>query len=424
MTKRLTVASIEKLKPDPQRRREIPDAMPGLYLVIQPLPSGKKSWAVRYRHAGASRKLTLGPWPAIDLDNARQQARQALMRVQLGGDPAREKKLEKKLARSRATDVTSGDFEGVVREFIKRHAIGRDPGKPNNRSWRQAARLLGLVPSKDGTLAVRKDGPIAKWRERKIADIRRAEIRVVLDEIAERAPIMANRTLADLRKVFNWAIERDLLAVNPCAGLKPPALETSRDRVLSGAEIVKFWSATQSVSEPFGQILRLCLLTGCRLNEVAGMSLDELSEDRATWNIPGERTKNKKPHQVPLPPLARAEIATARPIGKLVFSITGRPVGGWSKIKRRLDAAVKPTAPWRQHDLRRTAATGMAEIGIAPHIVEACLNHVSGAKAGVAGVYNRAVYAPEKRAALERWAAHVESLTSGKLIDNVVALRG
>ena len=142
------------------------------------------------------------------------------------------------------------------------------------------------------------------------------------------------------------------------------------------------------------------------------MTRDELSEDGATWNIPGERTKNKRAHIVPLAPLARELLSAVIGDGKLIFTTTGRsPISGWSKIKKRLDS-VMAIPSWRLHDLRRTAATGMAEIGIAPHIVEAALNHISGAKAGVAGTYNRAAYAPEKRAALERWAAHVQRLVS------------
>lgn len=172
-------------------------------------------------------------------------------------------------------------------------------------------------------------------------------------------------------------------------------------------------------------LLKLLLLTGCRLNEVAGMTRTELSDDGATWNIPGSRTKNKRPHVVPLAHLAREPLNSVKPIAGeagLVFTTTGRsPVSGWSKIKRRLDEAMK-IPPWRLHDLRRTTATGMAEIGIAPHIVEAALNHISGAKAGVAGTYNRAAYAEEKRAALERWALHVQGLVSERPA-NVVKMR-
>jgi integrase len=154
------------------------------------------------------------------------------------------------------------------------------------------------------------------------------------------------------------------------------------------------------------------------------MLRDELTDDNATWNIPGARTKNGRPHVVPLPPLARQIIKAAagkRPT-PLCFTTNGKsPVSGWSKLKARLDRAMA-IPQWRLHDLRRTAATGMAEIGIPPHIVEACLNHISGAKAGVAGTYNRAAYAAEKRAALERWAAHVEGLIGVRPAATVVPL--
>ena len=152
------------------------------------------------------------------------------------------------------------------------------------------------------------------------------------------------------------------------------------------------------------------------------MRRDELSEDGSIWTIPGVRTKNHRAHVVPLPPLARSILATLEPVSsEFAFSTTGRsPISGWARIKARLDDEMQ-VPPWRLHDLRRTAATGMAEIGIAPHIVEAALNHVSGARAGVAGTYNRAAYAQEKRTALEVWAAHIGGIV-GVQSSNVVSL--
>ena len=141
------------------------------------------------------------------------------------------------------------------------------------------------------------------------------------------------------------------------------------------------------------------------------MRRDELSEDGAVWTLPAARTKNRRTHVVPLPPPARQIITGAGGEGEFVFSTNGRaPVAIGSKIKNRLDARMKVSAPWREHDLRRTCATGMAELGVAPHIVEAVLNHVSGHRSGVAGIYNRAAYAAEKKAALELWAAHVKKI--------------
>jgi integrase len=203
----------------------------------------------------------------------------------------------------------------------------------------------------------------------------------------------------------------------------PPA-PAARDRVLTDAEVGQVWRACGASGEPFGSAVRLLLLTGCRLNEVAGMRTPELSDDGATWTIPGERTKNGRAHVVPLSPQAREVLAGVLRISdSLVFTTNGRtPVSGWSKVKRRLDRAAEIPS-WRLHDLRRTAATGMAELGVPPHVVEAALNHVSGARAGVAGTYNRAAYAAEKRAALERWGAHVAGLASGRRAAKVVPIR-
>jgi integrase len=141
----------------------------------------------------------------------------------------------------------------------------------------------------------------------------------------------------------------------------------------------------------------------------------ELSENGAVWTIPGERSKNHRVHIVPLPPLARQIIASAGGNGEFVFSTTDgrRPMSVGSKIKKRLDARIKASEPWREHDLRRTCATGMAELGVQPHVVEAVLNHISGYRSGVAGTYNRAQYAAEKKAALERWAVQIKKLTAG-----------
>lgn len=237
-----------------------------------------------------------------------------------------------------------------------------------------------------------------------------------------------------LSSLFSWLRRNRRVDGNPCAGVPRPAKAEERDRVLSNAEIIWFWKASDMVGEPFGALLKLLLVTGCRLREVAGMARSELNDDWTVWNLPSSRTKNKKPHTLLLPPLARELIASVK--GKadsnLIFSTTGvTPVSGWSRMKRRLDKAMLAVArkekhdefiePWRLHDLRRTAATGMAEIGIAPHIVEAVLNHISGAKASVAGVYNRAAYATEKKAALETWGRHLMSLLAPRP-ENIVSL--
>ncbi|MFD0460573.1 site-specific integrase [Microvirga aerilata] len=170
------------------------------------------------------------------------------------------------------------------------------------------------------------------------------------------------------------------------------------------------------MGQPFGPLFRLLLLTGCRLSEIAEMTRSELSDDLSTLHLPGNRTKNGRPHVVYLSPLAREVLKSVKPIEgcPYVFSTNGRtPVSGFSKAKARLDSLMT-VQDWRLHDLRRTAATGMAGLGVPPHIVEAALNHVSGAKAGVAGTYNVEAYTVERKEALERWSFHVHSIVSSK----------
>jgi integrase len=203
--------------------------------------------------------------------------------------------------------------------------------------------------------------------------------------------------------------------------------------VLSNAEIIWFWRATDAVGEPYGSLFKLLLLTGARLNEVAGMRRDELSKDLATWGLSGERTKNKRAHIVPLPPLVREILSGVQSTSdSLAFSTTGsNAVSGWSRVKNRLDKIMlaiarkeKPGATiphWRLHDLRRSAVTGMVELGVPPHVVEQVVNHVSGTRASVAGTYNRSQMLPERKAALERWSLHIAGLVADRA--NVVAMK-
>jgi integrase len=232
------------------------------------------------------------------------------------------------------------------------------------------------------------------------------------------------RTMArTLSKFFAWLVEHRRVAVNPCLGVKVPT-PRSRDRVLTSAEIVAFWKAASEERAEFAVPLKLLLLTGQRLGEVCGMKRSELSEDGASWTIPGARTKNRRAHVVPLAPLARELIASVvASSGDFVFTTdgsTGVSIG--SRIKRRLDAAMG-IPPWRLHDLRRTAVTGMAELGIRPDVIELAVNHVSGQRGGIAGVYNKSELLPERRVALERWATHLQGLVAARP-ENVVSLRG
>lgn len=436
MPKTLTAIAVKNYRPG-KGRREISDGgCPGLHLVIQ--TSGHRSWALRFRRpSGRTAKLTLGPvdlsgeaegepviGQPLTLASARKLAAEVHRQRAMGRDVVADNDAAKRRQKFAQVTRAKNTFGGAARDFIEGHA------KKKTRRWQEQARMLGLQP--EGLEFIR-GGLADRWADKPVAEIDGHDIHGLIDEVRRSGvPGLERRSdgpteararvmFACLSKMFAWLVQHRRIEKSPCAGVHRPDAPRARDRVLTDVEIVKFWLATEV--ERFGQLLKLLLLTGCRLNEVAGMRCSELSDDGATWNIPGSRTKNRRPHIVPLPPLAREMIAATVGATDLIFTTTGEtPVSGWSKIKSRLDVAMK-MPPWRLHDLRRTAATGMAEIGIAPHIVEATLNHVSGAKAGVAGTYNRAAYAAEKKAALERWATHVEGLVSGREA-KVVSLRG
>lgn len=414
MAKPLTVQSVEKIAKGAVRR-EVPDGRQhGLYLVIQ--PSGEKSWAFRYRFGGRSRKLTLGQYPGMDLVKARRRARRAIEAVDDGRDPGIEKQNE--LRRLKYGETERDSFANIACSFIERHA------RPKTRSWKETARLLGLKldPQKPDALKTIKGSIVARWGPRNISTITKRDILDALDTIIDRgAGTLANRTLGKLRKLFNWAIERDIIEHSPCAGIKPPAPESSRNRVLSDDELALVWNKADSLNYPFKQIVRLLILTGQRRGEVAGCMRVELRLDDRLWCLPRERTKNGEEHDIPLSDAALQVLATTHNIaGEFLFTTTGKTASsGFSKAKRAVDAAIrketKRSLPsWTFHDLRRTVASGMAALGIAPHIVERVLNHKSGTIKGIAAVYNRHEYAAEKRAALDEWATHVLSIVRNR----------
>ena len=237
-----------------------------------------------------------------------------------------------------------------------------------------------------------------------------------------------------LGKLFGWLLQHRRVASNPCVGVWCPPPPPRRERVLTDSEIRWFWQAAGGLGAPFGPLLRLLLLTGQRLNEVGGMRRDELEKDG--WHLPGSRTKNKLEHIVPLPQAA-AELIGCVPVIEgcpYVFSTTGmKSVSGWSKTKSRLNTAMLAIAQkedrsargidrWVLHDLRRTAVTNMNKLKILPHVVEATVNHIStGARAGVAGTYNKYNYYDEKKEALQRWALHLRGMVGGRAA-NVVPL--
>lgn len=391
---KLTAAAVDKMQPT-DKRQEIPDALcTGLYLVVQ--PTGKKGWQVRYRHGGTHRRMTLGAYPVLSLADARQRARDALAAASEGRDPAGEVKEAKapKLPEDDRDTVAS-----VIDLFMRRHASRNRRG--------------------DDVRAMFRREIMDKWGQRQIQFIAKRDVIEVLDAIVDRgSPVTANRLRAHLNTLFGWAKGRDIIQANPLEGIKPPAPETPRDRVLTDTEIKLFWEACDGLGYPFGPIYRLLLLTGQRLREVAEMEWREIDGDN--WTLPQARAKNADQHDVPLSAEAKAIVDDLPRVGRYLFTTTGKtPVSGFTRAKERVDklmseATEDPIPPFTIHDLRRTAATGMAGLRFPPHVVEAVLNHRSGTRRGVAGIYNRYSYADEKRDALAAWARHVMQLVEGK----------
>jgi integrase len=229
--------------------------------------------------------------------------------------------------------------------------------------------------------------------------------------------------------MFGWLLTHRRIPVDPTVGVRRPAASEARKRTLDNSEIRLFWQATAVIGQPFEACLRLLLLTGCRLNEIAQMRWSELNDDLSVLTLPPERVKNGQQHIVPLPPLAQGILRNMPKIenSPFVFTTTGTsPTGSWSRVKRALDEHMLKFArkergddvvikPWVLHDARRTVATGLVDLGVSVDVTEQVLNHQSGTRASVAGIYIRSKLEPEKKAALERWARHIDGVVSGKV---------
>jgi integrase len=377
MGRRLTQISIKKINADPAKRLEIPDSgVVGLFLIIQ--PSGRRSWAIRYRLRGKTRKLTLDAFYSLAV--ARKRAMAVLAEVDEGNDPAAEKSARKV-------------FGDVARDFIEMHL------RVNCRKSyaHDAERML-------------KNDVLPAWGNRRITDIRRSDVIALLDAIIERGGgITANRVLSLVASLFNWAIDRGMIEASPAFHIKKPIAEIARDRVLTDQELASLWLACDQVPYPHGPFAKTLLLTAQRRSEVAGMRWSEI--EGKEWLLPGTRTKNGRTHSVPLSAAAKTVLdGIPRIEGDFVFTVTGKaPIMGFSEAKAAIDACMPPIPRWVFHDLRRTAATGLARLGVSLPTVERLLNHSGGSFAGVAGVYQRYSFAEEKRQALELWAGFVLS---------------
>lgn len=379
MQKALTNKTVEALKPKAKRYEVRDTYCPGFGIRVT--PKNRKTFFVSYRYGVEQRRPAIGIYPLITLSEARAEAIAILRDVADGLDPKR--------ARSR-DNITLR--EGVER-FITQYA------KPRNRRWFEAERVLTREL-------------VSRFGEREIKKMTRADILVASDAaMARGAAYQANRIVSNARKLFNWFVERGMIDVSPLIGIRAPAREKSRDRVLSDDELARVIATCRDLPYPFGPYTLVLLATAQRRSEVANMRWSEVDLEKRNWEIPAERSKNGKAHNVPLSGFAIEIFANLMrfPDSDIVFTTTRQtPISGITKMHRRICENSK-TSGWRLHDLRRTAASKMAEAGIQLQVTERVLNHV-GSLAGIAGTYNRYQYEPEKRAALEDWANILKTL--------------
>jgi integrase len=388
----LTAATVSGLKLGKGEADRIwfDNAIPGFGLRIR--QSGSRSWIFQYKLGAKTRRLVIGQVSAVKLGRAREIAGEHHAKVKLGRDPASEKRV--------LVERASHTFGALAKKYLDQQRTELRPG-----SYREITRHL------EGHAAPLHPFPLDTIDHRIIADR--------LGSIEKNSgAVTPNRARATMSAMFSWGMREGLVFANPVANTNKRA-ERPRDRVLKYHELRLVWQALNGGQ--YATIIKLLMLTAQRVNEIAGLRWSEIDFDHGLISLPAERTKNARPHEIPISPTVRALLQEQPKIeGRdLIFGKPGGgPFSGLSRCKERLDARITelnngvPLAPWVHHDLRRSAATDMANIGVQPHIIEAVLNHISGHKGGIAGIYNLATYGPEKKQSLARWDEHLRAIVS------------
>jgi integrase len=356
---------------------------------VKVTPKGRKVFIVLYRTGGAGsklRKYTIGPYGRVTLHQARLAAQKVFAAKLEGRDPAAEK-------RDRRRRVVADRVEDLLESFIAQRLS-------QNRSGKEIARLLRREVGK-------------AWTGKSIHELSKRDVVEVIWAIEQRgAPIAANKTLKSIKTFLRWCVGRAVLDQSPAEGVPLPAKEVARDRVLDDHELAQVILAARKIGGPYGGIVEFLALTGQRREEVAGLTWQELDLEQRVWTIPKSRTKNGKAHVVRLSEQSIGVLKHANQQGPLVFSLLGtKPFQEFSGAKSVLDQLSGVTG-WRLHDLRRTCVSGMARLGVAPHVADKILNHQAGTISGVAAVYQRHEFLAERREALERWGAHVARIVA------------
>lgn len=384
---RLTKSAIDALRTSRSDVVYWDSGCPGFGVKVT--PKGRKVFIVLYRTAGAGsrlRKYTIGPYGRVTLHQARVAAQKIFAARLEGRDPA----AERKEARRR---IVADRIEDLLEAFIAQHVS-------QNRSAAEITRLLRREIGKP-------------WAGKSVHEIAKRDVVELVTGIVQRgAPIAANKTLKTIKTFFRWCIGRAILDKSSAEGVPLPAKELARDRVLNDEELAQVILAARKIGSPYGGVVELLALTGQRREEVAHATWGEVGLAQCVWTLPKSRTKNGKEHVVHLSRQSLAVLTREGQRDPFVFStVNGKAFQGFAKAKRALDELSGVTG-WRLHDLRRTCVSGMARLGIAPHIADKILNHQSGTISGVAAVYQRHEFLSERQDALNRWGAHVAKIVT------------
>lgn len=407
----LTDAKLKGMRPPASGQIEISDGqVPGLRVRMG--ASGAQTFILRKRVGGRVRNITVGRYGArFTLAEARRKARSILSDIDAGKDPTTT------LATPRRKGAGGETISSLLPDYLA--------SKAGKRSVGEMKRIL--------------EGYVEPALGDRLADaVTRADVTRLIDEIAARAPVQARAVHAQLSAFYSWAMPRlDRLQFNPCRDAGRPAKPKARDRILSDAELRALWLVADAEAVPWGPGLKLLMLTGQRRDEVFNADRAEFDAKGKVWIIPAERAKNGSRHTVPLSKTALEVLDRIPEIegSAKLFPAAGNPdngPSGFSKAQARFRLSlakalkVEPdTVPdWTLHDIRRTVATGLQRLGIRLEVTEAILNHVSGSRSGIVGVYQRHDFAAEKRHALDAWAAELDRIVKGRGRGNVVAIHG
>jgi integrase len=381
---RLTKSAIDGLPVQAKDTLYWDTGLPGFGVKVT--PRGRKVFLVMYRLAGAGsrlRKYTIGPYGRITLPMARAQAQKIFAARLDGRDPAEEKKQSRRR-------LVVDRIDDLVETFIQEH-------------------VSQITTSRRISSLLRRD-VVAYWGTKSIHEIKKRDVSELVSLIAQRNAVASHRMLKTLKTFFRWCVGRAVIDFSPAEGISSNYREVRRDRVLTDNELAAIILAARQTQSPYGGIVEFLALTGQRREEVAQLKWDELDEETRSWSIPGSRTKNKKAHIVHLSELAWKVIqrfSTTRPY---VFGTSrGKNFQTFGESKRALDKRCGVTG-WRLHDFRRTIVSGMARLGVPPHVADKILNHQAGTISGVAAVYQRHDFLLERKEALDRWNSHVSQI--------------